>query len=338
VSPDERRSARLVLAAAGPVPENALELPAVRRAVRSRPVPSAPLRLVQRLRMRRGGLSFESDCLPAFRDAVAAVGGVTRGGPRLLVRVDEFPHARAYDLPERYGNEAFERFHQILRAAGVPYLIAVTPVVSHDYLDPHAGESRPMSAEERDLLVRVLGEGATSGLHGLDHRTRDARPRRHSELAGLTGPELERRLEDGLRALAGLRVRPRVFVPPFNRFDPGQYDVLAGRFQVVCGGPETVALFGYHRSPLWRGQAVYMPSNPPLYGRAGPVAEALARVAGEASGLWLPVTLHWGWEADDGWEALERLADAMAPHAVGWDAFLSAVETSATPADIPSEP
>jgi hypothetical protein len=330
---DERRSARLLFAdelRAGLVEEEALGRSEVQRAVRSRAVPPAPVRLAQRLRMRRGGLSFESDCLPAFRAAREAVlGSRDRGAPRLLLRVDEFPHARAYDLPKRYGNEAFERFHEILRAAGVPYLIAVTPVVSRDYLDPRTRESRPMSAEERDLLVRVLGEGATAALHGLDHRTRDARPRRHSELGGLTRPELERRLDDALRALAGLRVRPRLFVPPFNRFDAGQYGALSERFDVVCGGPETVALMGYHRSPLWRGDAVYMPCYAPFYGRSRAVREALAGLGDRAAGLWLPVTLHWGWEADDGWSALERLAADAAPAAASWEDFLTAVEASA---------
>jgi peptidoglycan/xylan/chitin deacetylase (PgdA/CDA1 family) len=330
---DELRSARLLFAdelAAGAVTEAELDRPEVRRAVRSRAVPPAPLRLAQRLRMRRGSLSYEADCIEAFAAARRAVLGERAGGaPRLLVRVDEFPHARAYDMPELYGVEGFTRFHETLSRAGVPYLIAITPVVSHDYLDPGRRESRPMSDAERELLLRALSEGATAALHGLDHRTLDARPRHHSEFAGLARGELERRVEEGLRLLAELGVEPRVFVPPFNRFDTAQYEPLAARFDVVCGGPETVASLGYRRTPLWRGEAVYLPSYAPLYARAGTVHEALRRLSPAAAGLWLPVTLHWGWEAEDGWSALECLVDAMAPDAARWEDFLEAVGSSA---------
>lgn len=330
---DELRSARLLFAdelAAGTVTEADLDRREVRRAVRSRPVPPVPLRIAQRLRMRRGSLSYESDCIEVFAAARRAVLGERAGGaPRLLVRVDEFPHARAYDLPDRYGLEGFARFHDTLTRAGVPYLIAVTPVVSHDYLDPAARESRPMSDAERELLLRALSEGAAAALHGLDHRTLDARPRHHSEFTGLARGELDRRVGEGLGLLAELGVEPRVFVPPFNRFDSDQYDPLAARFDVICGGPETVASLGWHRSPLWRGDAVYLPSYAPLYGRAGAVEDELRRVSAGAGGLWLPVTLHWGWEAEDGWSALERLADAMAPDAVHWEDFLGVVASSA---------
>ena len=35
----------------------------------------------------------------------------------MLLRVDEFPHARVLDEP-RYGLDAFERFHAVLAEAG----------------------------------------------------------------------------------------------------------------------------------------------------------------------------------------------------------------------------
>jgi hypothetical protein len=333
VNRDERRSARLLFGselASGLISDDDLDRPEVHTAVRSRTVPPAPVRLVQRIRLRRGSLSLESGCIDAFAAARAAVlGERARGAPRLLVRVDEFPHARSYDLPERYGIHAYERFHETMRATGVPYLIAVTPVLSHDYLDPQTRANRPMSDAEGELLVRALSQGATAALHGLDHRTRDPRPRHHSELGGLSSQELERLLDEGCRLLGDLGVVPRVFVPPFNRFDAGQYGVLADRFQIVCGGPETVASLGWQRSPLWRGEAVFLPSYAPLYGRAAAVLDAFARLDDAGGGLWLPVTLHLGWEVDDGWTALERLAEAVAPHAASWEDFLRAVEASA---------
>ena len=38
--------------------------------------------------------------------------------------------------------------------------------------------------------------------------------------------------------------------------------------------------------------------------------------------------LHWGWEADEDWQALERLLEAIAPYAADWEDFLAAVRAS----------
>jgi hypothetical protein len=331
---DEHRSAQLLFSrerAAGQVSDTDLERPEVRRAVRSRAVPHSPRRLAQRLAMRRGRLTYADDCIPAFRAARDVVLGRSAEGeaPRVLVRVDEFPHARSLDQPQSYGSEAFKRFHSILADAGVPYLLAVTPMLSREYLQPGVTDGRPMSDLEFGLLRRVLDEGVVPAVHGLDHRTRDAHPRRHSEFSGLDAQELSERLDKAAALLLEGDVAASVFVPPFNRFDARQYELLSARFEVVCGGPETVTSLGYHRSPLWRGDAVYLPSYEPFYGRSATVQSALERHVGGARGLLLPVTLHWGWEADDGWQALERAARALAPMAVSWQTFLEEVRTCA---------
>jgi predicted deacetylase len=326
VSSGEALSARLLFSEelrAGAVAEDDLDRPEVLRAVRSRPPASGPRRFAQRLLMRAGRLGYEQDCVPAFEAARRSVLGASAAGPpRLLVRVDEFPHARAYDLPDRYGFDGFERFHSILRDAGVPYLLAVTPRLAKDYLDPHGTGGRDLAPDEIALLERLPAEGVELALHGYDHRTRHASPRRHSELSGLAPGELEQLLDRALAPLAELDAVPRVFVPAFNRFDPGQYPVLARRFEVVCGGPETVGLLGYHRTPLSRGAAVYLPAYPPLYARAGAVAAAAERLAARGAALWVPVALHWGWEADDGWDALARAAETLARFASPWGQFL----------------
>jgi peptidoglycan/xylan/chitin deacetylase (PgdA/CDA1 family) len=301
----------------------------VRRAAQAARVSAAPLRAWQRLRLRSGRLSLERDWLPLVAAARrAAAPDRSEGPPRVLVRVDEFPHARALDEP-RYGLDAFERFHAVLAEAGVPYLLAVLPRPSHDYLNPHATGGRPLGDEELAVLARVRSEGATLALHGLDHRTRQAHPRRHSELSGLSDGELGRLLDDGLRQLAPLGGRPTVFVPPFNRFDARQWDVLADRFDVICGGPESVAAMGFGGTPAWHGEAVWLPSYTPFYGRASEVEPALGRVTGWSAGAWLPLVLHFGWEVDDGLEHLRALAGALAGLAAGWESFLEAVESSA---------
>jgi len=122
-----------------------------------------------------------------------------------------------------------------------------------------------------------------------------------------------------------------VFVPPYNRFDASQFEALARRFQVVCGGPESIGTMGFHSTPQWRGEAVYLPSYAPVYGRAVDVLPAVERAIERAAGLWVPVVLHWGWEMDAGWGDLERLADRIAPYAASWEDFHGAIQRSRAP-------
>jgi hypothetical protein len=333
---DELRSARLLLGpdapASAPGGEPGVELlrtRAVRSAVRSRPLPSAPVRFLQRVQRKRGKLDYERavvDPLDAARRAVLGAGA--QAPPRFLIRVDEFPHYLAWDDPTGYGTERYRRFHALMADAGVPYLIAVLPRVSHDALNPEESRWRGLSDDERALLAELPADRVTFGLHGLDHRTRFASPRRHSELCGLDHAATEALLEEGLAELAPLGIAPEVFVAPYNRFDATQYDVLARRFAVVCGGPESVGLLGFQRTPVWRGEAVYLPSYYPLYGHAREVLPAAQRLIERRAGLWAPIVLHWGWEADEGWQALERLLEAIAPYAADWEDFLAAVRAS----------
>jgi peptidoglycan/xylan/chitin deacetylase (PgdA/CDA1 family) len=325
--PELARSARLLLGASA-APE-ATRLRAVRRALRSRPVPSAPVRFAQRVQRKIGWLEYERAVAePLMAARAAALGQAAPGPPRFLVRVDEFPHYLASDDPTGYGTERYLRFHETMRDAGVPYLVAVLPRVSSASLDPDASSWRPLLEEERAVLARLPAEGVSYGLHGLDHRTRHASPRRHSELCGLSLAQTEELIATALGELAPSGIRPRVFVPPYNRFDARQYDLLARSFDVVCGGPETVGLLGFQRSPVWRGEAVYLPSYHPLYGHAGEVLDAARRLIELRAALWAPIVLHWGWEAEDDWTALRELLAVIAPNAAHWDEFLAEVSAS----------
>jgi peptidoglycan/xylan/chitin deacetylase (PgdA/CDA1 family) len=329
---DEIRSARLLLGLDTPADALSADLlrsPVVRSAVRSRWCPSRPMRLLQRVRRKLGRLDYEravADPLDAARRAVLGLDAAVP--PRFLVRVDEFPHYLAWDDPARYGTERYRRFHAMMAGAGVPYLIAVLPRVSHAALDPQERRWRALEDEERTLLRQLPGDGVAFALHGLDHRTRFSSPRRHSELCGLGAAATDALIDDGLAELAPLGFSPQVFVPPYNRFDAEQYDVLARRFAVVCGGPESVGLVGFQRTPLWRGEAVYLPSYYPLYGHARDILPAARRLIDRRVGLWAPIVLHWGWEADEDWVALERLLEVIASYAARWEDFLAAVRAS----------
>jgi peptidoglycan/xylan/chitin deacetylase (PgdA/CDA1 family) len=282
--------------------------------------PPLPRRLLQALALKRGWMKWDTGLARA---------GEAAGPPRVLLRVDEFPHARAFDPGGRFGTDAFRRFHAVLAEAGVPYLLAITPRVSRNYLDPTGEEWRPLEDAEVETMQELAAEGGVVfALHGLDHRTRHASPRRHSELCGLSPAATEERIEAALRSFAELGLETPVFVAPFNRFDAAQYDVLARRFDVVCGGPESVRLLGFGTTPAWRGEAVYLPSYPPLYGHAAAVAGEVERLAAVEAALWAPSTLHWGWELEDGFDSLRGLCRALSGQTASWREFLAAVESS----------
>jgi hypothetical protein len=133
------------------------------------------------------------------------------------------------------------------------------------------------------------------------------------------------RLDGALATFAELGLSTPVFVPPFNRFDARQYPLLAERFEVVCGGPESIRLVGFGPGPAWRGDAVYLPSYAPLYEKAAVVAPEVERLAERGAALWAPATLHWGWETDDDFAALAQLTRLLAGRARGWEEFLGAV-------------
>ena len=179
------------------------------------------------------------------------------------------------------------------------------------------------------MLGRMSKDGVAFALHGSDHRTRFASPRRRSELCGLDASATAALLDQALAELEAYDgLRSDVFVPSYNRFDAAQWPVLAARFAIVGGGPESIRCLGFHGTPQWRDGSVYLPAYPPLYGRAHEVVPAVSQAIEGASGLWIPIVLHWGWEADAGWRELERLAELLAPYTARWEDFRAAVERS----------
>jgi glycosyltransferase involved in cell wall biosynthesis len=327
---DARRTARIVFAReleSGAATVAEITTPAVLAVLQTAPIPPAPVRLAQLVRRRRGGLDFDSAVaapLDALRHEV--LGDDAPGPPCFLVRVDEFPHYQAWDEPARFGTDGFERFHTILTEAGVPYCIAVPPRVSRRPLDPAETAWRPLDDREIGVLQRIERDGVTLALHGRDHRTRHASPRRRSELTGLDAAATAELLDGALADLADAGLaRPEVFVPPFNRFDANQYALLVERFVVVCSGPETLASMGFQPTPQWRDGALYLPSYWPLYGHAREVLPSATALMDTNKAIWAPITLHWGWESDDGWAELEALVAQIAPAAAHWEQLLAPV-------------
>ncbi|HET8673758.1 MAG TPA: DUF2334 domain-containing protein [Thermoleophilaceae bacterium] len=301
----------------------------MQRVLRNGRVPPLPVRAAQRVAMKLGVLNYERGVV---RKRVAArqeaLGDEAPAPPRFLIRVDEFPHYLAGDQPDRFGLESSKEFHSVLASAGTPYLMAVVPRVTHRPLDPRATGDRALEPDEVAFLGEMGRAGVEFGLHGYDHRTRYDSPRRHSELCGLSSEELEVRIDRGLEELAAADVHPRVFVPPFNRFDAAHWGPLSERFDVICGGPETVPLLGYHPGPQWRGEAVYLPCYPPLYGSAAECLPVVREMIERQVGLWLPIVLHPGWELADDHAGLKALAREIQPYAASWSDFIAAVDES----------
>jgi hypothetical protein len=302
--------------------------PAVLRALRTRPVPPWPERARQRVAMKRGRLDYEHDWLEPLQAARrTALGPGADGPPKFLVRVDEFPYYSGYDNPT-FGYDASMRFHAVMADAGVDYLLAVVPQWTHEPLRPDGSGGRSLDDRDRELVERMASEGVVFAQHGATHRTRFSNPRRRSELGGLGAADLRALLDGGRERLEAIGIRTRVLVPPFNRFDAGQWDVLASRYDVITGGPESVLMMGFHGGPQWRGEAIYLPCYDPLYEKAAVVLGAVERLLARGIGTWIPVVLHMGWEVEDGFAALGRLARRIAPYAVSWREFLHAVEAS----------
>ncbi|MGA2454738.1 MAG: DUF2334 domain-containing protein [Solirubrobacteraceae bacterium] len=296
--------------------------PAVCRALRTRRIPTRPERILQRLEMKAGRLSYEKSWLAPLQAARRAALGADAGdGPRLLVRVDEFPCYSGFDTP-KFGLEASRRFHSVMAEEGVPHLMSVLPQWTHDPLNPAASGGRALDEDDCALLEQMRKDGVTFAQHGHTHRTRDADPRRHSEMCGLSAAQLDELLEQGRLKLAEAGVHPRILVPPFNRFDAGQWPLLERRYDVITGGPESVVLMGFHGGPQWRGEAIYLPCYAPLYSTAAAVLPAIESLIADGTAGWIPVVLHMGWEIDDDYAALRRLARRMAPYASSWDDLL----------------
>jgi hypothetical protein len=331
---NERRTAQLLFApelARGELRPEDLAGPELERAVEVKPVPSAPSRALQRMAMRRGRLDYVRDVVePTIAARRALLGDAAAGPPRVLLRYDEFPHYEAVDRPRERGSASFLAFDALLREAGVPYLVAVVPRPSRNALDPKGTESRELTDEERAVLLDLRGDPRIAfGLHGLDHRTRHADPRRRSELTGLRDGAVDERLAAGAAILADLALPITAFVAPFNRFSARQWPVLARRFDVVTGGPESVRLLGFHPPAQWRGDAVYLPAYPPLYGTASEVADAVEALAEAGAALWVPAVLHLSAELDDDLRGLARLAAVLGTGlARPWDELTDAVTLS----------
>jgi hypothetical protein len=245
--------------------------------VLARRVPSRASRAYQRRLIRRGRLSYRATTLPALAAARRAVLGASAPAPPRLL-------VRMGPFPGAARAEVLRE----LAAGGLHYLLAVEG-------------SRTLTGEEVELLADLRRAGVTFALQS---------------------PELARRSADAALDAAEARlvdqaaIRPDVLVAP-ERLDFQLWTTLAARYSVIAAGPGCVAHMGYHATPLWRGQAVWLPAYEPFSGEAAAIAAVTRELGDEAAGAWVPAAV----DADPA-------ALALAPYATDWAAFLEAVRRS----------
>jgi peptidoglycan/xylan/chitin deacetylase (PgdA/CDA1 family) len=112
------------------------------------------------------------------------LGTAATAAPKILIRMDEYPHWRAEHSPARYDDAAFEPWREIMTAADCPHLIAIVPRIADDPMRA-SGASRALTEVEVARLRQLAEDGVTFALHGYDHRTRFKHPRLQTELGTL---------------------------------------------------------------------------------------------------------------------------------------------------------
>jgi hypothetical protein len=265
--------------------------------------PDAPT-LLERLRGRwtgAGGWTHES--------VLRRAGGRDDGTPRFLLRVDDYPRVDV-------GPDVFARFHAIVRAASVPYVLGAIPLPANPRRPGDPG--REWTDEERAVLAEARPH-VEIALHGLTHRA-GAGPV-PGEIVDRDPESLAREVDEGRRRLEALGYGVPTFIPPFNAVDRRALAVLAPRFRAVHGGPESVRWLGCVAGPCRLDDVWFLPSYPPAYGRAADVLRFVTAVGHRRTPLLIPVTLHWAWEVADGFESVRRLVAALSETAVTLDAW-----------------
>lgn len=289
----ERRSARLLFGeelALGAVSEAELDRDEVVAAVREMARPSGIARRLQVRALDRGDLTYTDSVAPAMLAARRAVlGDRAPGAPRVLLRVDAFP---APGVPA----EALAAVAQALAADAVPWLLTIDPAA--------------LPLEDRYVLRGLADAGVAFGLR-----------------ARLDDGDAAATLDAATAALRDAAMRADVLAPTPGTLRAADYAAAAQRFDVIAGGPEDVRHMGFHGTPLWRGDAVWLPAHPPLAGRPSGVAAAVTDLAEEQAALWMPAVVELAALATDP-AATARLAAALAGNARPWDEFLAAVRAS----------
>ena len=241
--------------------------------------------------------------------AQSTLGIAARRRPcRFLLRVDDFPSSHT-------GLDEFVRFHRIAVEHGVPYMLAVTPFLESQ------GACKPLSDASVATLQAVMAEGVDLALHGFAHKSRYRNY--GTELLSLPAAALRAALARADDYLARHQLETIGFVAPFNSYDPLTFSVLAERFPLICGGPESVACLGYRAGPSFLMGSLYVPSYRGAYDLGLRRLARFDRMTAGADGLTIPVTTHWANEVRDDFRGFRALCERLHGRAHRWRDFVS---------------
>lgn len=174
---------------------------------------------------------------------------------RLVVRYDDFSNGSP---------DGLDRFlFETARSTGVPLCVAAVPFGTGPEdsraADAPSDSERPLSEEKAALLAQAIADGSVElAQHGLDHEAVAHDPKgRPSECSGSEGEQVDRirRGAELLERVVG--ARPRVFVPPWNRFDANTVSALETLgFEMLSAGREA--------PPASVGALRFAPATTPL--------------------------------------------------------------------------
>jgi hypothetical protein len=241
----------------------------------------------------------------------------TNGGKRVkkpvcVIRVDDFPR---WDL--QFSD--YEKFHNILRNNKIPYLLGVTPHAALHPLEVDCTEFLNLEKDEIEFLKAAKQQSVTIAFHGYNHKTNgEAR----SEFDSIDQRAIEQKIENGLRYLKeNIGVTTDIMIPPFNHFGRWTIPILGKYFRIICGGPETLPILGLAQSPsLLEDNIVYIPSYRPLYGRTAYINRFLKKFIKKQKYAFLPITIHWAWEENEGYKDLQEFCSLIQNFdVISWD-------------------
>jgi len=239
------------------------------------------------------------------------------GGDHALVviRVDDFPR---WDLPL----EVFLRFDALMVRYQVPYALGVTPFLA---VPPRAG--MPLTEDEVHALHRIAERGISLAHHGFTHAGRAWRGRVMAELLWYSESELEELVARADHLFEQHHLpRARIMIPPFDALSADTLHWLSRRYAIVTGGPASLTTLGPVAAGVRVNGTTYLPSYYPDMYPTSSYLRLGERLWRSRTGPVTVLTLHWAWEARDGFHRLERLLRSLQGGVSPWDAVLACLQ------------
>jgi len=228
------------------------------------------------------------------------------GIPKIFIRVDDFPY---FDLD----NAEFLRCHEIFEALEIPYILGVTP-----FWEFEQGKVRELSCKDARIL-RQCRPLATLALHGFSHHPYPEfiLP---DELDHYSASEIDvlmRRTRCKWEEL-GLDF-PTSLIVPFNTISLATFIRFSRYFRYIFGGPASLSTLGGRSLYERIGEAYWLPSYQPYYGRCSYMLKFLRKSEPAKKECYIPLTIHWGWERTDDFKAMKQLLLALRERTVSFE-------------------